>query len=187
MLCFTFLVVHCSKVKSDIGYGVREDGTVKSFLVGDFSSFSPDKTDMFGLFRYGLGRGQLQLGQPTGFLAEANNGIIISDTEGFIGGVELVNGKIEHRDTFNASWRPGFSLAYTKGMFYAGPRVLYTVSNNTTERAGIGMGSVIQLGPAVYWENPGLKIYNLNINNKVSIERRVGAEEIYMFVVRSDI
>lgn len=169
---------------SAVGLGVREDGLAKSFIVSDWSKFTPDKPDAFGLYRYGIGRGQVELGHRSGIFSDANNGILLSDTEGVVGGIEVTNGTIAYHGTNELAWRPGASLGYTKGVFYAAPRVMYNASNIPGERAGLGIGSVIQLGPATYWENPGMKIYSLNVGKNVNIEKR--NNDTFFFSVRSD-
>lgn len=170
------------------GLGVKETGPEfrKSFIISDFSNFSPDIKDAFGLCRYGLGRGQVELGSPSGIFAEANNGILLSDTEGLIGGIEPVNGTLSYHNTAKLEWRPGASLGYTKSFMYVAGRALYSVANNSDKKQGLGVGAVIQLGPLVYWENPGTKIYSLNLKNNVNFERRMDSlsGETYMFVVR---
>jgi len=177
------IVFACTRANA-VGIGVREDGLAKSFIVSDWSKFSPEKQDMFGLFRYGIGRGQMELGHRTGIFAEANNGILLSDTEGVVGGIEPGNGTIDYHNTSRLSWRPGASIGYTKGPLYAAPRVLYTVSNSPEEKAGLGVGSVIQYGPVTYWENPGVKIYSLNIGKNVNVEKR--NNDTFFFVVKTE-
>lgn len=172
------------------GFGAKETGDYKkSFIIGDFSNFSPDERDAFGLYRYGIGRGQLELGSPVGIFAEANNGILLTDAEGFVGGIEVLNGTLDYHNTMKGQLRPGFSAGYVKGPLYIAPRLLYTASNNSDTRNGLGVGSVIQFGPLVYWENPGTKIYSVNLGNKVNVERRMESNsgETWMFVVRQEL
>ncbi len=172
-----------------VGVGVREDGANKSFVIGDFNSFSPFVEYNDGITepycKYGAGRGQLQIGAPTSVFMESNSGFMTTN-EGLAFGVEPSAGTIEYRDTLKATWRPGISAGYVSGAFYAGPRLLYTVSNTPDIRSGLGLGTVIQYDSLMYWENPGLKVYSLNLNHKISVEKRVQFDgDVYFLVLKN--
>ena len=173
-----------STANASVGYGIHEEGLSKSLLVGDFSDLSPSSSTLFGYARYGIGRGQLMAGAAgTGLSAESNTGMLIKKEDGLNAGVELLNGSVSYLGTMEYSYRPGASAGVKYGELYAGPRVMYVISSK--ENAGVKPGAIIQLGRLTYVENPGEKIYNINLANKISLERRNA--DTYFFVFRSEL
>lgn len=186
-----FLILFCTKsyAGDSIAIGVQSQENNKRVLLGDYNTFDSRRTLPYGVHQYGLGRGEFEVGNPIGIMGEANNGFMVGN-KGLAIGLEPLNGNVGYeRYGLEAAWRPGVSLGYHNESLYVGPRYVYMTGTNSNYYKGAGIGAIVQYGPFVYLQNPGMKIISFSLNKILNVERRTDdiLGETWYFMFRTNL
>lgn len=179
----TFILFLPIIVSAQIAIGAKK-ATDTAILIHDFHMFDIYDEDNFGLLRYGVGRGQMEISDRLGVTAESRSGVFLYKDSPFNLGLELAAGKIGYHDRAEYQWQPGMSIGlkeiFGSISFYVGPRAGLSYENhtNTGFMGAVGTIEIFNVG-ATYWSNDysgdkqSLCVYDLNAYNKINVQKRL--------------
>jgi hypothetical protein len=188
------------KVQAQVAFGGKlSQSNSSAATIGDFHTFDLSHQDMFGVNRYGIGRGQFDIeSDRVGAFGDSRSGALIRRGSGLNLGLEPMNGMIGYHNKPEYQWEPGVSVGMKETIsgvqFYAGPRIGLSYNNTGNDQF---YGKVIQVQfPKIgltYWENDYrkmsvLRILDFNIGNRLNIQQRYEKGDILTMVgVRFDL
>lgn len=193
LLTLLILILFPIFANAQIVIGAKTTGQ-PTLLIQDFNTFDLTYPDIFGIERYGFGKGSTEITDRLGFLAENRSGIFLGTGNVLKLGIEPVSGTIDYHDRLGYNWQPGISAGIRETFsgigFYIAPRtgLSYEKSNNDTF-----IGSVIEVQiftvRVSYWQNkyvhsPNLEIFDVNLSNKVDVQKK---NDIYSIGYRIDL
>lgn len=173
---------------AQIAFGVKSKEP--AILIHDFIQNDVTKEDIFGLTRYGIGRGQLELSERPSILMENRSGVFLSPNTLTVG-LEIGAGKITYRGRPTYNWEPAASFGprVDAGLFsfYFGPRagLSYDTRGNDTLAGGfIGgkMGKVqySYIRNDYYKLKDSLVIHDLVVDHTYNLQYQVDrGQELY--------
>jgi hypothetical protein len=182
LLLLIFFILLGQLLQAQVTVGGNTVGPAKMFI-GDFHSFDLTDKDMFGFERYGFGRGQMELTDRLSVFADSRGGLFLGKGNGIKAGLELGSGSVGYYDRPEYQYEPGVSsgLRETIGKlgFYLAPRMGLSYSNHVNDYFTGVVAQVQVFGVRLgYWQNDynmggRLKIYDLDINDKVNIQQKI--------------
>ena len=137
------LFVH-NVASADPAFGVKLFDKTESLLIHDFSVFSLQTPDTFGLRRYGVGRGQLELKDTVALKASTHSGVFLGPETNIGTGIELASGSIGYNKSAYFNYKPAVSIGFKTQQLYIGPRVGTIYNNADSPKNFIGSVSIFQ-------------------------------------------
>lgn len=171
---------------AEVKFGLTHMASENYISVQDIQAFRLDRPSMFGLYRYGIGKGEILLGQPNiGIRAHDYSGVFLSDNTG----IEPASGRVSFINSrANIEWQPAYMYTPFKASDFSlvGARLGLSanVYSNTTL---LGLVSIVQLnrstltvfynylpGRYVYYDgyaatNQSQVVLDINVNNQHSV------------------
>lgn len=190
ILVLLALMFACTKSEAQLAFGIKTSND-PGLIIHDFTESNLMKPDMFGLERYGFGRGQLEITERPQIMAENRGGVLIGSGVARIG-IEPGAGMIAYQNRPVYQWEPAMSagLKLDLGLLaiYAAPRagLSYTKDTNDIISGGV-VGAQLAGINVSYWRNDyyntkdSLDIVDVTLDKKYNVQRQVrtGKEDLY--------
>lgn len=152
LILIAFAAAHAD---AQVAFGGKNNKN--ALIVGDFAQGDLTGPDMFGIERYGIGTGHLEINDYPKMIAENKGGFLLGKGKWRMG-LELGAGMVSYQNRPDYMWNPAVSIGAKANLgvmaFYIGPRVGASYSKSRNDLlSGHVIATQFSFMQMTYWRN----------------------------------